>query len=90
MHICCREWDVIDGAICIPAGFAATLQQPYALRVMWRRGGWGRRAGFYVRVSRDSRLFCSLNVCKFHLQTLGQSSGYQRVQFYALPALKIL
>lgn len=84
MHVCCREWDVIDGAICIPAGLAATLERP--------RGeeDEGRRAGLCVGVSRDSRLFCSLNVCKFHLQTLGQSSGYQRVQFYALPALKIL
>lgn len=75
MHICRKEWDVIDGAICIPAGSAATLEQPYALRVMWRRGGCGRRAGFHVTVSLDSRLFCSLNVCKSHLQTLGQSSG---------------
>lgn len=87
-HICHKEWDVINGAICIPASSAATHEQPGvsgALRVMW----WGRRAGFYVRVIRNLGLFCSPNVCKFHLQTLGQSSRRQRVQFSALPALKI-
>lgn len=79
---------MIDGAICFPSSPVATREQPEPSRalcdVMLRE-----RAGFYVKVSRDSHLFCRLNICKFHLQCVGQSFRHQRAQFYALPALKI-
>lgn len=45
--------------------------------------------GFYARVSHESHLFSRLNICKFHLQTVGQSFQHQRPQFYSLPTLKI-
>lgn len=45
--------------------------------------------GFYARVSNESHLFSRLNICKFHLQTVGQSFQHQRPQFYGLPTLKI-
>lgn len=44
---------------------------------------------FFMSVSHESHLFSRLNICKFHLQTVGQSFQHQRPQFYGLPTLKI-
>lgn len=41
--------------------------------------------GFYAGVTHESHLFSKLNICKFHLQTVGQSFQHQRPQFYGLP-----
>lgn len=51
--------------------------------------GEREQMGFYARVSHESHLFSRLNICKFHLQSVGQSFQHQRPQFYGLPTLKI-
>lgn len=53
------------------------------------KGRERERMGFYARDSHESHLFSRLNICKFHLQTVGQSFQHQRPQFYGLPTLKI-
>lgn len=84
-----EEWDVIDGAICFPSSSAATHEQPGTSRAVCVMGwggaeeeGRGKHKGrekevFYVGVGHESHLFPRLNICKFHLQSAGQSFQHQ-------------